>query len=172
MPKIGDKVLLAHGAVIIGDVTLADCVSIWYNATLRADVNRISIGYMSSIQDNCVVHEDSGRGSGIKGGIPTVIGDYVTVGHGCILHACTIEDCCLIGMGSTILDGAVIGKGSVIGAGALITKGVEIPPFSLVLGSPAKVVKTFDESSLIERINQAKHYFALSQEHLEEANRA
>ena len=166
MPKLGEKVFLAHGSVLIGDIKLSDCVSIWYNVTLRADVNKISVGYMSSIQDNSVIHEDSGRGSGITGGQPTIVGDYVTVGHGCILHACVVEDCCLIGMGATILDGAVIGKGSVVGAGALVTKNMKIPPFSLVVGVPAKVVKTFDENTIDERISQAKHYFALSQEYL------
>ncbi|MEG1849884.1 MAG: gamma carbonic anhydrase family protein [Oscillospiraceae bacterium] len=155
---------IAPGALLIGDVTLAQGVGIWYNSVLRGDVNAIRIGRFSNIQDNSTVHADSGR-SGLRAdGMPTLIGNYVTVGHGCILHACTIEDGCLIGMGAIVLDGAVIGRGSVIGAGAVITKGTVIPPFSVAVGTPAKVIKTMAESSFAARIEQAEHYYRLAME--------
>ena len=122
-PLVDPNTFLAPGARVIGDVTLAEGVSIWYNVVVRGDVNHIAIGKWSNIQDNTTVHADSGRsGLNARSGIPTIIGDNVTVGHNCILHACTIEDCCLIGMGAVILDGAYIGRGSVIGAGALVLK--------------------------------------------------
>lgn len=168
MPRLGENVFLAPGSVLVGDITLGDGVSIWHNTTLRADVNRIEIGRMTSIQDNSVVHEDSGRGSGLKGGLPTIIGSFVTIGHANILHACTIEDYCLVGMGSILMDGSFIGRGSVIGAGALVTKKMVIPPFSVVLGSPARIVDTLPEESISKRLEQANHYYSLAQEHMNE----
>lgn len=164
-PKIAEDVFLAPGSCVIGDVEIAPECSIWYNTVVRGDVNYIRIGRRSNIQDNSTIHADSGR-SGVKGGtgLPTIVGNYVTVGHNCLLHACTIEDYCLIGMGAVLLDGSVIGKGSVIGAGALVLKEMVIPPFSVVVGSPAKVIQTLDESSIQERMNQAEHYYHLSLE--------
>ena len=166
-PVIHQNTMLAPGAKIIGEVTLAEGVSVWYNAVLRADVNPIRIGKFSNIQDNSTVHEDSGEGSGLAQGLPTILGEYVTVGHGCILHACVVEDYCLIGMGAVILDGAVIGRGSIVGAGAVVTKGTVIPPFSVVLGMPAKVVKTLPEETIAARIEHAKHYYQLAMAHKE-----
>ena len=164
-PLVDPNTFLAPGARVIGDVTLAEGVSIWYNVVVRGDVNHIAIGKWSNIQDNTTVHADSGRsGLNARSGIPTIIGDNVTVGHNCILHACTIEDCCLIGMGAVILDGAYIGRGSVIGAGALVLKGTVIPPVSVVVGSPAKVIKTLDEGSLAERLDHTQHYHHLAME--------
>lgn len=130
---------MATGAQVIGDVTLGDDASVWFNAVLRADINRIVIGHHSNIQDNVVVH--------LSDALPSLIGNYVTVGHSAVVHACTIGDECLIGMGAIILDGAVVGKQSLIGAGALIPPGTNIPPGSLALGSPAKVTRalTMDE---------------------------
>lgn len=164
-PEIERDVLLCPGAMVVGRVTIGEGSSIWYNAVLRGDVHDIVIGRYTSIQDGTLIHEDSGRGSGLNGGLPTVVGDYVTVGHGVILHACRVEDYALIGMGAIIMDGAVIGKGSVVGAGALVTKNIVVPPFSLVLGSPAKVIKTLPESSLEQRKEQAMHYHGLAQDH-------
>lgn len=132
-PKVADTAFVAESADLIGDVTIGEHASVWYHTTLRADINKIVIGDYSNIQDNSCIHLADDFGC--------YVGKYVTVGHGVILHACTVEDNCLIGMGSIILDGAVIGQGSVVGAGALITKGTVIPPNSLVLGSPAKVMK-------------------------------
>ena len=132
-PALGQGVYLARTAVVLGDVTLGDFSSVWFGAVLRGDINRIVLGRGSNIQDNAVVH--------LADQYPTILGDYVTVGHSAIIHACTIGDECLIGMGATILDGAVIGPQCLIGANALVTQGVNIPAGSLVLGSPAKVVK-------------------------------
>ena len=165
MPQIEKDVLLCPGAMVVGRVKIGAGSSVWYNAALRGDVQDIVIGRYSNIQDGAIVHEDSGRGSGLETGLPTVVGDYVTVGHGAILHACRVEDYALIGMGAIVLDGAVIGKGAVVGAGALVTKNTVIPPFSVILGSPAKVVKILPESSLEQRREQAMHYHGLAQTH-------
>lgn len=132
-PRLGKGVYIAGGAVVLGDVTLGDFSSIWYNAVLRGDINRIVVGHHTNIQDNAVVH--------LADEFPCRIGSYVTVGHSAIVHACTVGDEVLIGMGAILLDGSVVGRQSIIGAGALVTQGSSIPPGSLVLGAPAKVVR-------------------------------
>ncbi|MBK9138975.1 MAG: gamma carbonic anhydrase family protein [Verrucomicrobia bacterium] len=132
-PTLGEGVYIARTAVVVGDVTLGNGSSVWYNAVLRGDINRIVVGQFSNVQDNAVLH--------LADDFPCLLGDWVTVGHGAIVHACTIEDEVLIGMGATILDGAVIGAQSIVGANALVTQGTQIPPGSLVLGAPAKVVR-------------------------------
>jgi len=133
-PVLGNGVYLAKTAVVLGDVTLGDNASVWYGAVLRGDINRIVVGANSNIQDNAVVH--------LADDFPCLIGEWVTVGHSAIVHACTVGDECLIGMGATILDGAEIGAQSIVGANALVTGGMKVPPGSLVLGSPAKVVRS------------------------------
>src|SRR5437764_13484198 len=145
-PIIGRNVYLARGAVVVGDVTLGDHSSVWYNAVLRGDINRIVVGHHTNIQDNAVVH--------VADDYPCLVGNYVTVGHSAIVHACTVGDECLVGMGAIILDGAVIGEQSLIGANALVKQGMKVPPGSLVLGSPAKIVK---ELTPDER-KQLKHW--------------
>ncbi|NBV23064.1 MAG: gamma carbonic anhydrase family protein [Proteobacteria bacterium] len=132
-PVLGNGVYLAKTAVVLGDVTLGENSSVWYGAVLRGDINRIVVGANSNIQDNAVVH--------LADDFPCLIGEWVTVGHSAIVHACTIGDECLIGMGATVLDGAEIGAQSIVGANALVTGGTKVPPGSLVLGSPAKVVR-------------------------------
>ena len=132
-PKLGKGAYLASTAVVLGDVTLGAHASVWYGAVLRGDINRIVVGHHSNIQDNAVLH--------LADDYPCVVGNWVTVGHGAIVHACTVGDESLVGMGAVILDGAVIGKQSIIGAKALVTQGTKIPPGSLVLGAPAKVVR-------------------------------
>jgi gamma-carbonic anhydrase len=132
-PVLGRGVYIARGAVVLGDVTIGDESSVWYNAVVRGDINRIVIGRGSNIQDNAVLH--------LADDYPCLIGDYVTVGHSAIVHACTVGNECLIGMGAVILDGSVIGEQSLIGAKALVTNRTQIPPGSLVMGSPAKVVR-------------------------------
>jgi len=132
-PRLGKNVFLAKTATVIGDVTLGAHSSVWYGAVLRGDINRIVVGHHSNVQDNAVLH--------LADKFACVLGNWVTVGHGAIVHACTVGDECLVGMGAVILDGAVIGKQSIIGAKALVTQGTKIPPGSLVLGAPAKVVR-------------------------------
>ena len=133
-PTLGKNVYIAKGAMVLGDVTLGDNASVWYNAVVRGDINKIVVGEGSNIQDNAVLH--------LADDFPCILGKFVTVGHSAIVHACTIGDECLIGMGATILDGAEIGEQCLIGAKALVTQGMKIPPGSLVLGSPAKIIKT------------------------------
>lgn len=130
-PQLGNGVYIAHGAMVLGDVTLGDFASVWYGAVLRGDINRIEIGNYSNIQDNAVIH--------LADDFPCVIGKHVTVGHSAIVHACTVEDECLIGMGAIVLDGAVIGNQSIVGANSLVPMGMVVPPGSMVLGSPARI---------------------------------
>ena len=132
---------IAPSADVIGDVHLGTNASIWFNATVRGDVNWIRIGEASNVQDNAVVHVTHGSA-------PTDIGAYVTIGHSAVVHGCTIEDGALIGIGAVILDHAVIGEGSLIGARALVTSRTEIPPRSLVMGAPAKVVRTLTDDEV------------------------
>jgi carbonic anhydrase/acetyltransferase-like protein (isoleucine patch superfamily) len=133
-PSLGKNVYIARGAVVMGDVTLGDDASVWPNATLRGDINRIVVGAGSNIQDNSVLH--------VADDFPCIVGDFVTIGHSAVIHACTVGDECLIGMGAVILDGAQIGAQCLVGARALITQNAKIPPGSLVLGAPAKVVRS------------------------------
>jgi carbonic anhydrase/acetyltransferase-like protein (isoleucine patch superfamily) len=130
-PVLGRDVYLASTAVVLGDVTLGDHSSVWYGAVLRGDINRIVVGHHSNVQDNAVLH--------LADDFPCLIGNWVTIGHSAVVHACTIGDECLIGIGATVLDGAVIGEQSLVGAGAVVTPGTVIPPGSMVLGAPAKV---------------------------------
>lgn len=132
-PRLGRGVYVARGAVVVGDVTIGEGSSVWYNAVLRGDINFIRVGHHTNIQDNAVLH--------LADDYPCLIGDYVTVGHSAVVHACTVGDDVLIGMGAIILDGAVIGRQSLIGAGALVTQRTQIPEGSLVVGSPAKVLR-------------------------------
>ena len=143
-PRIHESAFIAASADVIGRVTLHEETSIWYHATLRGDINEIVIGPRSNIQDNAVIHLADDYGC--------YVGELVTVGHSAILHACTVKDEVLVGMGAIVLDGAVIGERSIIGAGALVTGGTIIPPGSLVIGSPAKVVRTLslDEQSKVK----------------------
>jgi gamma-carbonic anhydrase len=132
-PKLGRGVYLAKTAVVLGDVTIGAYSSVWYGAVLRGDINRIIVGHHTNIQDNAVLH--------LADDHACIVGNWVTVGHGAIVHACQVGDEVLVGMGAVILDGAVIGKQSLIGAKALVKQGMRIPPGSLVLGVPAKVVR-------------------------------
>ena len=132
-PRLGAGVYIAKSAVVIGDVKIGDHSSVWYQTVVRGDINYIEIGHHTNIQDNTVIH--------LADELPCIVGNYVTVGHSAILHACTIGDEVLVGMGAVVLDGAVVGGQSLIGARALVTGGTEIPAGSLVLGSPAKVVR-------------------------------
>ncbi|NPA75403.1 MAG: gamma carbonic anhydrase family protein [Euryarchaeota archaeon] len=132
-PKVHESAYIAPSAVIVGDVRVAEGVSVWDGAVLRGDVSYIVVGKNSNIQDNVVVH--------VSHGVPTVIGENVTVGHLAMVHAATIHDNVIVGIHAVVLDGAEIGEGSVIGAGSVVTPGTKIPPNSLVLGIPGKVVR-------------------------------
>ena len=132
-PKLGRGIYIARTAVVLGDVTLGAHSSVWYGAVLRGDINRIVVGHHSNIQDNAVLH--------LADDFPCIVGNWTTVGHGAIVHACKVGDEVLVGMGAVILDGAVIGKQTIIGAKALVKQGMKIPPGSLVLGAPAKIVR-------------------------------
>src|SRR4029077_16913455 len=132
-PRLGAGVYIAKSAVVLGDVRLGDYSSVWYNATVRGDINYIEIGHHSNIQDNAVLH--------LADEFACIIGNHVTVGHSAIVHACTIGNEVLIGMGATILDGAVVEDQCLIGAHALVTPGKRIPAGSMVMGSPAKVTR-------------------------------
>src|SRR5271170_248574 len=132
-PGLGKNVFIAKTAVVIGDVTLGAHSSVWYGAVLRGDINCIVVGHHSNVQDNAVLH--------LADDFPCVLGNWVTVGHGAIVHACTVGDEVLVGMGAVILDGVVIGKQSLIGAKALVTQETKIPSGSLVLGAPAKIAR-------------------------------
>lgn len=158
-PVLGQRVFVAETAAIIGDVVIGDQSSIWYGTVLRGDVMAIRVGARTSIQDGTIVHVTSG----VSG---TSIGSDCTIGHAAIIHACTVEDQCLIGMGATLLDRARIGRGSLVGAGALVTPGTDIPPGSFVLGSPAVVKRpvTAKERALIEE--GAYHYVELAGRYL------
>lgn len=154
---IDSSVFVAPGAQIVGDVTLMQEASVWYNAVLRGDINKIVVGKRSNIQDGCVLHLENDR--------PCIIGDDVTVGHKAILHGCTIESGCLIGMGAIVLNGAVIKKGSVVAAGAVVKENMVVEPFSLVAGIPAKFVKELPPSTYDTHLLWAAKYVGLSHLH-------
>lgn len=156
-PKINESCFIASTADIIGDVTVKEKSSIWFNTVLRGDVNKIEVGSGTNIQDGCIVH--------VADEYPTIIGNNVTIGHGAIIHGCTIKDGAFIGMGAIILDGAVIGEGALIGAGALVTEGKEIPPNTLAVGIPAKIIKRLSDEYIKMAENRAIEYAKLAQEY-------
>ena len=158
-PEIHPSAFVAPSANLIGAVTIGEKASVWYGAVLRADIEQIVIGPGSNIQDGCVIHLESDQ--------PTRVGQYVTVGHKAILHACSIDDEVLIGMGAIVMDGTTVGARSIIGAGALVTMHTKVPPGSLVLGAPAKVVKPLDEATQKSIRGMAQNYVDLSRRHLE-----
>jgi gamma-carbonic anhydrase len=156
-PDVAQANWVAANATVVGDVTLGSRSSVFYGAVLRGDIARIVIGEGSNIQDNCVVH--------LADDLDAVIGAWCTIGHGAIVHACTIEDECLIGMGATVLDGARIGARSIVGAGAVVTPRTIIPPGSMVLGAPAKVVRALTEEQQAALKGWAEKYLAVSAAH-------
>lgn len=157
-PGIPESAFVAASADVIGRVTLGEDSSIWYNATLRGDINEIVVGPRSNVQDQAVLHLADDYGC--------YLGELVTIGHSAVVHACTIKDEVLVGMGAIILDGAVIGERSIIGANALVTGGMEVPPGSLVLGSPAKVVRKLDLEEQAGVKHWAEKYVKVSRKFL------
>ena len=149
-PKVSENIFIAENAVIIGDVELAENVSIWFGAVLRGDIEKITIGKNSNVQDNSTIHTDYG--------IPCVVGENVTVGHNVILHSCSIGDNVIVGMGSTILNGAKIAKNCLIGANSLVTHKIQFEEGSLILGNPAKVVRKLTDKEIEHIQENANHY--------------
>ena len=156
-PAIDDSAWVAPNATLIGQVTLGPESSVFYGAVLRGDVDSITLGARSNLQDNVTVHCDSG--------IPTTIGSGVSVGHAAVLHGCTVEDDCLIGMSATVLNGAVIGAGSLVAAGAVVLEGTIIPPRSLVAGVPAKVRRELTDDEFEKVKENATHYVGYAKAH-------
>ncbi|MGD9717744.1 MAG: gamma carbonic anhydrase family protein [Sulfurimonadaceae bacterium] len=164
-PKLGHNTWVAPSADVIGDVTCGEECSIWFGCVIRGDVHYIKIGDRVNIQDLSMIHVTHYKKPDRSDGNPTIIGNDVTIGHRVMLHGCTIEDGCLIGMSATILDGAVIGKESIVGAGALVTKGKVFPPRSLIMGSPAKVVRELGDDEVKELYASAHRYVAFKSEY-------
>jgi len=159
-PRVAAGAFIAESTTLTGDVEVGEHSSIWFGAVLRGDVAPIRIGRSTSIQDNCTVH-------GIPD-VPVVVGDRVTVGHGAVLHACRIGDDCLIGMNAAVLTGVEVGEGSIIGAGTVVTEGRRIPPRSLVLGIPGKVIRETTKEDLGKITYAAKEYEVLAADYLRE----
>ena len=150
MKIIDNSVFIADGAKIIGDVEIGKNSSVWFNAVIRADSDKVKIGENSNVQDNAVIHTSEGFG--------VQIGDNVTIGHGAIIHGCTVKDNVMIGMGAIVLNGAVIEENSIIGAGALITQGKVIPSGSLAFGNPCKIVRQLTDEEISSISRNAKSY--------------
>lgn len=158
-PSIGNHVFIASTAVIVGDVSVGDFSSIWFNSVVRGDINHIIIGNYSNIQDNCVLHVRKDR-------FPLLIGDYVTVGHGVIAHGCEIKSNTLLGIGSIVLDGAVINESSIVGAGSLVPPGFIVPSGKLVVGSPCKVIRDLTEEEITSIQELSANYISYSKSYL------
>lgn len=153
MPRVHATAFIDDSAQVIGDVEIGEESSIWMLCVIRGDVHRIRIGNRSNVQDGTIIHV-------MKDTHPTIIGNNVTIGHGAIVHGCTIEDQCLIGMGAILLNGVTVGTGSIIAAGTLLPEGTQIPPRSLVMGSPGKVRRTLSDADLTEIQMYADRYVA------------
>jgi carbonic anhydrase/acetyltransferase-like protein (isoleucine patch superfamily) len=153
--NVAKDTYIAPSADILGEVTIGKGSSVWFHATLRADVAPILVGEGTNIQDNAVVH--------VSTGIPTNIGNNVTIGHGAIIHSCTICDGCLVGMGAILLDGALLERDTLVGAGALVTPGKTFPGKSLVMGSPAKFIRELTEQEITDMHENTRHYQEMSQ---------
>ncbi len=167
-PKLGERVYIDPACTVIGDVNIGDDSSIWPYTVIRGDVNFIRIGARTNIQDGTIIHVSHDWLVGKQIGYATLIGDDVTIGHGAIIHACTIEDGCLIGMGSTVLDGAVVKKNGFVGAGAVIPPGKTVGSGELWLGNPAKCVRKLSEQQIEQLYYSAAHYVRLKDKYLAE----
>ncbi len=149
---VHESAFIAAGAIVIGDVTIAAEASVWFNAVMRGDSEAIQIGAGSNVQDGCVLHADPGK--------PCVLGDRVTLGHGAIVHGALVEDDVLIGMRAVVMNGARIGRGSIVGVGAVVLENTEVPPNSIVVGSPARVIRAATDRDREKIRHAAQHYVA------------
>ena len=164
-PKLGANVYVDPAATVIGDVELGDDASVWPGAVLRGDVERIRIGARTNVQDGAVVHVTH-DGPYTPGGQPCIVGADVTIGHGAVIHACTIEDCCLIGMHATVLDGAVVKRHAFIGAGALVAPDKLVGEGELWIGNPARCVRRLSDTEIEALRYSARHYVELKNDYL------
>ena len=165
-PKLAKNAWVAEGSSVIGRTSMGEDSAVWFGCVVRGDVHFITIGDRTNIQDLSMIHVTHHKKSDMSDGNPTIIGNDVTVGHRVMLHGCTIEDACLIGMSATILDGAVIGKESIVGASSLVTKGKMFPPRSLIMGSPAKAVRELTDEEVAELYASAARYVKFKNEYL------
>ncbi|MDX2323907.1 gamma carbonic anhydrase family protein [Campylobacter hepaticus] len=172
IPKLGQNVFVADGAKIIGEVQIGDESSVWFNCVLRADVNFIKIGARTNIQDLSTIHvwhrEFNEDGSLKQAGFPTIMGDDVTIGHNCVIHACTIKDRVLVGMNAVIMDEAFIEEDSIVGAGSVVTKGKKFPKASLILGNPARLIRTLTPKEIEFLKQSALNYVEFKNEFLKD----
>ncbi|EAK3352714.1 gamma carbonic anhydrase family protein [Campylobacter upsaliensis] len=173
-PQVGDKVFIAQGAKVIGEVELGEDSSVWFNCVLRADFNFIKIGKRTNIQDLTTIHiwhrELDEKGALKDRGYPTIIGDDVSIGHNCVIHACEIKNRVLIGMNSTIMDGVCIEEDSIVGAGSVVTKHKKFPPRSLILGNPAKVIRELSQEEVDFLKISAQNYVEFKNAFLKESS--
>lgn len=157
VPQVHDSAWVAESAQVIGRVSVGEQASLWYGVVARGDSDHLSIGARSNVQDNSVLHADAGK--------PLVIGEDVTVGHQCMLHGCSIGDGSLIGIGAVVLNGARIGRGCIVGAHSLVTEGKAFPDHSMIMGSPAKVVRTLAAEQVQGLLRSAAHYVDNARRH-------
>jgi carbonic anhydrase/acetyltransferase-like protein (isoleucine patch superfamily) len=158
LPKLHETVYVEESARVIGDVEIGADSSLWFNAVVRGDVNYIRIGERTNVQDNSTLHVT-------KETFPLILGDDITVGHNVVLHGCVIEDRCLMGMGAIVLDGAFIGADSIIAAGALVTEGMKVPPGSLVMGLPGRVVRILTPDEAVRNLRSAANYVGYARDY-------
>ncbi len=158
-PRLGAGVFVAENAAIIGDVEIGDDCSIWYSTVVRGDVNFIRIGSRTNVQDNCTIHVDRGTHA-------TVIAEEVTIGHGAVVHGCTVHRGALIGMGSRVLSGAVIGEQALVGSGALVPEGMQVPPRTLVVGVPARIKRPLTDEELARLDQSWRNYVDYKEKYL------
>lgn len=158
-PRLGQRVFVAENATLIGEVELADDVSIWFGAVLRGDIHFIRVGARTNIQDNCVLHVEQGTG-------PAILGEEVTVGHAAVVHGCTVERGALIGIGAKVLSGAVIGEQALVGGGALVGEGMQVPPRTLAVGVPARVKRDLKPEEIARLERSWRNYVAYKDEYL------
>jgi carbonic anhydrase/acetyltransferase-like protein (isoleucine patch superfamily) len=169
-PTLGERVYVDPAATLIGDVVLGEDVSLWPGTVVRGDVNLIRIGARSNVQDGTVIHVTHDGPYGTPGGFGTHIGADVTIGHNAIVHACVVEDACLIGMGATVLDGAVVRRHGFVGAGAVVAPGKEVGSGELWLGNPARRVRMLSDKEIEQLYYSAAHYVRLKDRYLQDAS--